>query len=248
MRGLPVESLIVSAPMATRSKAAAEKRISIGDTLTAVFSHYKNGAKTLIPAAIIVFAIPVAAIIVGYILAEEVEGALGVILIVVGFIAAIVVSVLYHAGAVILVEQLEKKRKLMGPIELLKSASDRFWAVLGVIVVSILSLFVGFVVAAVYFSMALPATVLNKDRAALDNFGVSARLASGNAWRIFWTYFVLMVILNVVASVVLEAFGDTAGPILQGIFNLVVIAPIWAIFPPTLYFMCRGLGTRPKTT
>ena len=62
MRGLPVESLIVSAPMATRSKAAAEKRISIGDTLTAVFSHYKNGAKTLIPAAIIVFAIPVAAI------------------------------------------------------------------------------------------------------------------------------------------------------------------------------------------
>jgi hypothetical protein len=57
-----------------------------------------------------------------------------------------------------------------------------------------------------------------------------------------------MVILNVVASLLLEVFGDTAGPILQGIFNLVVIAPIWAVFPPTLYFMCRDLGTRPKTS
>lgn len=233
--------------MATRPKSAQEKRISIGDTLTAVFSHYRNGAKTLIPAAIIAFIIPVATIVVGYIIADEVEGALGVILIVVGFVAAIVVSVLYHAGAVLLVEQLEKKSKLMGPVEMLKSAAGRFWAVLGVIVTYILSLFVGFIVSAVYFSMALPATVLNGNRKALDNFGVSARLASGNAWRIFWTYFVLMVILNVVASLLLTVFGNTAGSILQGIFNIVVIAPIWAVFPPTLYFMCRGLGTRPKT-
>ena len=233
--------------MATRSKAAAEKRISIGDTLTAVFSHYRNGAKTLIPASIIAFIIPVATIVVGYIIADKVEGALGVILIVIGFVAAIVVSVLYHAGVVLLVEQLEKKSKLMGPVEMLKSAAGRFWAVLGVIVTYILSLFVGFIVSAVYFSMALPATVLNGNRKALDNFGVSARLASGNAWRIFWTYFVLMVILNVVASLLLTIFGNTAGSILQGIFNIVVIAPIWAVFPPTLYFMCRGLGTRPKT-
>ena len=233
--------------MATRTKSAAEKRISIGDTLTAVFSHYRNGAKTLIPAAIIVFIIPVAAIVAGYILAEEVDGAVGVILIVLGFIAAVVVAVLYHAGTVILVEQLEKKRKIMGPVELLKSAADRFWAVLGVEITYVLSLFVGFAVSAVYFSMAMPATVLNKDRKALDNFGVSARLASGNAWRIFWTYFVLMVILNVLASLLLTIFGNTAGSILQGIFNLVVIAPIWALFPPTLYFACRDIGTRPKT-
>lgn len=233
--------------MATRPKAAQEKRISIGDALTAVFSHYKNGAKTLIPAAIIAFIIPVATIVIGYIVAEEVEGALGVILIVIGFVAGIVVSVLYHAGTVILVEQLEKKRKLMGPVELLKSAADRFWAVLGVIVTYILSLFVGFIISAVYFSMALPATVLNKDRPALDNFGVSARLASGNAWRIFWTYVVLMLILNVIGSLLLTAFGNTAGSILQGIYNIVVVAPLWAAFPPTLYFMCRDLGTRPKS-
>lgn len=233
--------------MATRKKAAAEKRVSIGDTLTAVFSHYRNGAKTLIPAAIIVFVIPVAAVVIGYILADKVDGALGVILIVLGFIAAFVVAVLYHAGTVILVEQLEKKRKIMGPVELLKSAADRFWAVLGVMITYFLSFFVGFFVSAVYFSMALPATVLNKDRKALDNFGVSARLASGNAWRIFWTYFVLVLILNVLAGLLLTIFGNTAGSILQGVFNIVVIAPIWAVFPPTLYFACRDLGTRPKT-
>lgn len=233
--------------MATRPKSAQEKRISIGDTLTAVFRHYRDGAKALIPAALIVFLIPVAAIVVGYIVADEVEGALGVVLIVVGFIAAIVVSVLYHAGAVMLVERLESGGKPMGPVELLKSAADRFWPVLGVIVTYFLSLFVGFILSAVYFSMALPATVLNRNRPALDNFGVSVRLASGNAWRIFWTYVVLMIILNLVASVLLSSLGDTVGPILQGIFNLIVVAPIWAVFPPTLYFMCRDLGTRPKT-
>ena len=223
-----------------------EPHLDVGETLQSVAQTYVASYKTLIPASLLAFVVPWVGIVLGVFLVAEVSIALGILVLLVAVLGIVAAAVLYYAGTVELVARLEAGGKPMSAVEMLKSAADRFWQVLGAGVVYVLSIFVGWAVASVFFSLVTPAVVLNRDRKAMASFGISARLVAGNAWRVFWSYFVLMLVLNILGGFLSGIGNEVVGSSLQGIWSIVVVAPIWALFHPILYFRLRALPNAPK--
>ncbi len=214
------------------------KKLSVGDTLSKIFSIYGDQAGVLLPVAFVLF-----------LLVAVVNGILAggsVLLVPIAFAVSIVAATLYQGMVVGLVSDVQDGKRDATVGDLI----DATWpVVLPLIAVGILAgiavgigflLFVvpGLILVTIWAVIA-PAIVVER-AGVLESFGRSRELVRGNGWQVFGVIVVVFLIVGV-ANAILTAIGNGVSDSLfiQILFSLIastVTAPVWALSAATIYF------------
>jgi hypothetical protein len=197
---------------------------------------YRDQAGTLIPAALIVFAIEL-------LLALLVPG-----FFVVPLLAALVVGVFYQGMVVNLVRDLQDGRRDSSLGELFASVAPVLLPLIGLAFVAGIGIAIGFVLLIVpglflltIWSVAAPVIVIER-AGVFSALGRSRRLVRGNGWPVFGVImlvFLINVAVNIVAALIGAPLGDAGRSIVDWIASTLT-APIVALTASVLYFALAG--------
>ncbi|MGV1049308.1 MAG: hypothetical protein ACOYD4_12400 [Solirubrobacterales bacterium] len=213
------------------------RELSVGDTLSEVFSTYGANAGVLLPVAFWIF-----------LAVAIVDGLAGTSLallpleIVVGTIAA----TLYQGMVVGLVRDVQGGRRDSSVGELFGFAAPVLLPLIGAGLLSGLGIGIGMVllVAPGLFLLTIwaviaPAIVIER-RGALEAFGRSRQLVRGNGWPVFWVIVVAFLIAlagGVIFGGIASSVAD--GPLVRIVFSALastITAPIGALVVGVLYY------------
>jgi len=221
--------------------SAPERRLSVGDTINETFSIYGQQFGPLIGSALLVF------IVVG-ILAGLLAAAGGVILAILASIVQLVGRTLYVGFVVKLVEDVRDGRRDQGIGELFSSAAP---AILPLILFAILAgigIAIGFVLIIIpglvlltFWSLGAPAIVA-EGAGVFEAFGRSWRLVRGNAWSVFGTL-VVVLLIAIVLGFVLVAIANPIGDGAILVANIIagaLTAPLFALAVSVMFFDLGG--------
>ncbi len=221
--------------------SAPTRRISVGDVINETFSVYGQNFLPLIGSAIIVFAV------VG-IIAGILEASGGWILGVVAGIVGLAGRALYVGFVVKLVEDVRDGRRDQTIGDLFSSAAP---AILSLIVFGVLwaiGVGIGLVLVIVpglilltFWSVGGPAIVA-EGIGPFEAFGRSWRLVRGNAWPVFGSLLLVLVIV-IVVQFILVAIANPIGDGAIVVANVIagaVTAPVFAVAVTVMFFDLGG--------
>jgi Uncharacterised protein family (UPF0259) len=219
------------------------RKISVGDTLSEVFSIYGAQASVLLPLAFLLY-------LASSILYGIAIGSIGLLL--VAALISIIAGVLYQGVVVSLVRDVQDGRRDASMGGLVEEAMPFLGPLIGVgilagIAITIgLALFIvpGLILLTIWAVLA-PVIVIEKS-GVFDSFGRSRELVRGNGWPVFGVI-VVAFLITAVANAILGAIasGITDAVVLKIIFSLLaytVTAPITALVAAVLYYRLLGAG------
>jgi hypothetical protein len=212
------------------------RTIEPGAIIGRALEIYREQAATLIPAALIVFAVQL-------LLALLLPWAF-----VVPAIAAFVVSVFYQGMVVNLVRDLQDGRRDSSMGELFSAVRPVALPLIGVAVVAGIGIGIGFVLLIVpglflltIWSVAGPVTVIEHP-GVFAALGRSRELVRGHGWPVFGTIvlvFLINVAVSAVAAIVAAPLGDAGRDVVNWIASTLT-APLLALTAAVLYFALAG--------
>jgi len=203
------------------------------------FQIYRDQAATLLPAALLVYAVQLlAALLVPnfFVLAA---------------IVGIVVGVFYQGMVVNLVADVQDGRRDHSLGELFKSVGPVVLPLIGLAIVAGIAIAIGFVLIIIpglilltWWAVAAPALVIER-AGVFGALGRSRELVRGNGWNVFGTILLVLLIniaVNIVAAIIGAALGDAGRGVVDWI-AATLTAPIVALTSSVLYFALLGGAT-----
>jgi hypothetical protein len=215
------------------------KRISVGDVISETFSIYGQNLGALLGSAIVVF------IVVGLI-AGILQSAGGLILLLLATAVRLAGQAFYIGFVVKLGQDVRDGRRDQGVGDLFSAASPFILALIGFGILFGIGVTIGFFLLVVpglilitFWSVGAPAIVV-EGIGPIDAFGRSWRLVRGNAWPVFGTLMVVLLIvigIGVVLAAIANPIGNgEASTWIASIISTTITAPIFAIAVTILYF------------
>jgi hypothetical protein len=200
------------------------------------FQIYRDQAATLLPAALLIYAVQLlAALLVPNFF----------------FLAAIVglvVGVFYQGMVVNLVADVQDGRRDHSLGELFKSVGPVVLPLIGLAIIAGIAIAIGFVLIIIpglilltWWAVAPPAMVIER-AGVFGSLGRSRELVRGNGWNVFGTILLVLLIniaVNIVAAIIGSGLGD-AGRGLVDWIAATLTAPIVALTSSVLYFALVG--------
>jgi hypothetical protein len=221
--------------------SAPERRLSVGDTINETFSIYGQQFVPLIGSALLVF------IVVG-ILAGLLAAAGGVILAILASIVQLAGRTLYVGFVVKLVEDVRDGRRDEGIGELFSSAAPAILPLIGFAILAGIGIAIGFVLIIIpglvlltFWSLGAPAIVAERV-GVFEAFGRSWNLVRGNAWSVFGTL-VVVLLIAIALSFVLVAIANPIGDGAILVANIIagaLTAPLFALAVSVMFFDLGG--------
>lgn len=218
---------------------APTKRISVGDVVSETFSIYGQNLGALLGSAIVVF------IVVGFV-AGILQAAGGLILVLLAGAVRFAGQALYTGFVVKLVEDVRDGRRDHGVGDLFSAAAPFILPLIGFGILFGIGVSIGFLLIVVpglilltFWSVGAPAIVV-EGIGPIDAFGRSWRLVRANAWPVFGSLLVVLLItigIWVVLAAIATPIGD--GEVATWIASIVsgaLTAPIFALTVTVLYF------------
>lgn len=224
-----------------------QRQLSVGDTLSEVFSIYGARAGVLLPVAFWLF-----------LLVAVVDGLVGsdLALYPLVIVVTIVAATLYQGMVVGLVRDLEESRRDPSFSDLLGYAAPVLAPLIGAGILSGIGIGIGFalLIAPGLFLLTIwaviaPVIVIERS-GVMDSFGRSRELVRGNGWPVFW----VIVVAFLISFVGGQIFGAIAysvadGPLVRIVFSALastITAPITALAAGVLYYRLLGLSNRSR--
>ncbi len=211
-----------------------------GAIIGRVFEIYREQAATLLPAALLVYAVQLLAAL----LVPD--------FFVVAAVVGIVVGVFYQGMVVRLVEDVQDGRRDHSIGELFRSVGPVVLPLIGLAIVAGFAIAIGFVLIIIpglilltWWSVAAPAMVIERT-GVFGSLGRSRDLVRGNGWNVFGTILLVLLIdiaVNIVAAIIGAALGDAGRGVVDWI-AATLTAPIVALTSSVLYFALVGGATR----
>jgi hypothetical protein len=211
-----------------------------GAIIGRVFEIYREQAATLLPAALLVYAVQLLAAL----LVPD--------FFVVAAVVGIVVGVFYQGMVVRLVEDVQDGRRDHSIGELFRSVGPVVLPLIGLAIVAGFAIAIGFVLIIIpglilltWWSVAAPALVIER-AGVFGSLGRSRDLVRGNGWNVFGTILLVLLIdiaVNIVAAIIGAALGDAGRGVVDWI-AATLTAPIVALTSSVLYFALVGGATR----
>lgn len=219
------------------------KRISVGDVISETFSIYGQNFGALIGSALVVF------IVVGLI-AGILESSGGLILILLAAAVRLAGHALYVGFVVKLVQDVRDGRRDEGIGDLFSAAAPFILALIGFGILFGIGVTIGFLLLIVpglilitFWSVGAPAIVV-EGIGPVDAFGRSWRLVRGDAWAVFGTLLVVLLIvigIGIVLAAIANPIGNgEASTWIASIVSTTITAPIFAIAVTVLYYELAG--------
>lgn len=214
-----------------------DRKLSVGDTLSRIFSTYGAQAGVLLPLAFVIFLVVA---IVNAILSDS------LILFPLSFAVGVVAATLYQGMVVGLVSDVQDGRRDHSIGDLLDATWPVVLPLIGVGILSGIAIGIGFLLFVIpglilltIWAVIAPAIVV-EHRGVIESFGRSRELVRGNGWQVFGVILVVFLIAFV-ASLILGAIGagisDTFGMrVFASLVAETLTAPISALSAATIYF------------
>lgn len=219
------------------------EKLSVGDTLSEVFSIYRDNAGVLLPIAFWLFL--AVAVVSGLLLGSS----LWLLALVLAFQFA--VATLYQGTVVELVNDVQDGRRDSSAGDLLRSASPFILPLIGVGIFAGICVGLGLLLFVVpglilmtIWAVVAPVIVVEK-AGVFESLGRSRELVRGNAWEVFGVIvvtFVIVFLASMIFGAIAEAIAD--GPLLRIVFSALattVTAPIGALVASVIYFRLRAI-------
>ena len=200
------------------------------------FQIYRDQAATLLPAALLVYAVQLlAALLVPnfFVLAA---------------IVGIVVGVFYQGMVVNLVADVQDGRRDHSLGELFKSVGPVVLPLIGLAIVAGIAIAIGFVLIIIpglilltWWAVAAPVMVVEHP-GVFRALGRSRDLVRGDGWNVFGIIVLVVLInlaINLVAAIIAAPLSDAAGAVVSWI-GTTLAAPILALASAVLYFALRA--------
>lgn len=225
------------------SGAVPAKRIRVGDVINETFSIYGQNLGALIGSALLVF------VVVGLI-SGILEAAGGFILFLLAAVVRLAGHALYTGFVVKLVQDTRDGRRDAGMGDLLSAAGPFVLPLVGFGILFGLAVMVGFalfiipgLILLTFWSVGAPAIVV-EGIGPVDAFRRSWKLVRGDAWAVFGTLLVVLLIVIVVWAV-LAAIANPIGngevsTWIAAVIGGVITAPVFSIAVTVLYFELTG--------
>ncbi|MET0304772.1 MAG: hypothetical protein ABW196_00910 [Solirubrobacterales bacterium] len=219
------------------------KRIAVGEVISETFSIYSQNLVALLGSAIFVF------LVVG-LLAGILEAAGGLILILLAAAIRFAGQALYTGFVVKLVEDVRDGRRDHGVGDLFSAAAPFILPLIGFGILFGLGVGVGFLLLVVpglilltFWSVGAPAIVV-EGIGPIDAFGRSWRLVRRNAWPVFGTLLVVLLITIgiwlVLAAIATPIADGEVATWIASVISGTLTAPIFAIAVTVLYYDLAG--------
>lgn len=222
------------------------RRISVGNIINETFSIYGQNFLPLIGSALVVFV--VVGIITG-LLQSSGGWVLGVIAAIVGLAG----RALYTGFVVKLVEDVRDGRRDQTIGDLFSSAAPAilpliaFGILFGIgVAIGLVLIIVPGLILLTFWSVGAPAIVA-EGAGPIEAFGRSWQLVRGNAWSVFGTLVVVLLIviaIGVVLAVIANPIGDGA-LVVANVISGAITAPIFALAVTVMFFDLGG-GRAPE--
>jgi len=222
---------------------ASPQRISVGDVIGETFSIYGQNLGALLGSAIVVF------IVIGFV-AGILEASGGLILILLAAALRFAGQALYTGFVVKLVQDVRDGRRDFGVGDLFSAAAPFILPLIGFGILFGIGVGIGFFLLVIpglilltFWSVGAPAIVV-EGIGPIDAFGRSRRLVRGNAWAVFGTLLVVLLItigIWIVLAAIATPIGD--GEVATWIASIVsgtLTAPIFALAVTFLYYELAG--------
>lgn len=227
-----------------------KRELSVGDTLSEVFSTYGAHAGVLLPVAFWLFL--VVAIVDGLVGSNL---ALFPLVIVVSTIAA----TLYQGMVVGLVRDVQDGRRDSSVGELFGYAAPVLLALIGAGLLSGIGIGIGLVLLIVpglylltIWALIAPVIVIERS-GVFEAFGRSRQLVRGNGWPVFWVI-VVAFLISIVGAAIFGAIASSVadGPLVRIVFSALastITAPIGALVAGVLYYrlLSRSAADPPES-
>jgi hypothetical protein len=222
------------------SRAAAD-RVSVGGVVNETFSIYGQNALALIGSSIVVF------VIVG-VASGLLQNSGGVVLALLAAIVRLAGYALYTGFVVKLVHDVRDGRRDQTVGDLFSSAAPAIVPLIAFGILYAIGVTIGLILLIVpglilltFWSVGAPAIVV-EGAGPIEAFARSWRLVRGEAWSVFATLVVILLIVIAIGVV----FGAIATPISDGailvasIISSVITAPIFALAVSVMFFDLGG--------
>jgi hypothetical protein len=220
---------------------AAADRVSVGGVVNETFSIYGQNAWALIGSSIVVF------VIVG-VASGLLQNSGGVVLALLAAIVRLAGYALYTGFVVKLVDDVRDGRRDQTVGDLFSSAAPAIVPLIAFGILYAIGVTIGLILLIVpglilltFWSVGAPAIVV-EGAGPIEAFGRSWRLVRGEAWSVFATLVVILLIVIAIGVV----FGAIATPISDGailvasIISSVITAPIFALAVSVMFFDLGG--------
>jgi hypothetical protein len=217
-------------------------KLSVGDTLSEVFSIYRDNAGVLLPVAFWLFL--VVAILNG------IAGS-SLILLLLASVVGIAAGTLYQGTVVNLVRDVQDGRRDFSAGDLLRSATPFILPLIGAGLLAGIAIGIGLILLIVpglilltIWAVIAPAIVVEKSPV-MASFGRSRELVRGNGWQVFGAIvvaFLIVIIGGLLFTAIAVSIAD--GPLLRIVFSALaatITAPISALVAAVLYFRLRAI-------
>ena len=221
-----------------------ERKISVGDVISRVFTIYRDHFGVLFLLALAIF---VAAAILEALLWK----AGGIVTAFLAYIILLFALFIYQGTVVRLVESVQAgDGRAHSAGELLGSVGPVLLPLIGAGILAGIGIAVGFVLLIVpglflltIWAVIAPAIVVERV-GVFDSFGRSYELVRGNGWEVFGTVLVFALIAFGVSAILQSigiGIGDFAGVLVAGLIANVLTAPLSGLVASVLFFDLRGI-------
>jgi hypothetical protein len=224
-----------------------ERKLSVGETLSAAFAIYRDQAGVLLPVAFWLF---LGVAIVEALTADELS------LFWLGILVSLVVATLYQGMVVNLVRDVQDGRRDSSVGDLMRSVVPVIGPLIAAGLLAALGIMGGLILLVVpglylltIWAVIAPVIVVERRRV-FDAFGRSRQLVKGNGWPVFGTVIAAFGI-GLLAALAFTAIAASIadGPLLEIVFGALastVTAPIAALVASVLYFRLLAItGEQP---
>lgn len=215
------------------------KEIRAGEVISEAFAIYRDNAAALLLSAAAVF------IVIG-LLSALLESAGGFVLVLLAAAVRLAGHALYTGFVVKLVEDVRDGRRDDAVGDLFSAAAPAILPLIGFGILFAIGVTIGFLLLIVpglilitFWSVGAPAIVVER-LGPVDAFGRSWRLVRGQAWSVFATLLLVLLIViavGIVLGILATPIGDgDAATYVAAIISSVITAPLFSLAVTVLYY------------
>jgi hypothetical protein len=223
------------------ARRAPAERVSVGNVISEAFSIYGQHFGALIGSAIVVF------VVVG-LAAGLLENSGGLLAALLAAVIRLAGHALYTGFVVKLVEDVRDGRRDQTVGDLFSAAAPAIASLIAFGILFAIGVAIGLILVIIpglilltYWSVGAPAIVV-EDAGPIQAFGRSWRLVRGEAWSVFGTLVVALLIviaIGVVLGAIATPIGDGA-TLVASVVSTAVTAPIFSLAVSVMFFNLGG--------